>query len=71
MAKHENIEIVGSVFKDYNFQLVCSIEDNLESMDALTFNYQLIKFIQKVANKKGNRYPPRTLNGIVCGLKKH
>ena len=24
-----------------------------------------------MANKKGNRYPPRTLNGIVCRLKKH
>ena len=30
---------VGSVFKDYDFHLVCSVEDNLEYMDALSFNY--------------------------------
>ena len=43
---------VGSVFKDYDFHLVCSVEDNLEDMDALSFNYWLAKFIQEVANKK-------------------
>ena len=26
---------VGSVLKDYDFHLVCSVEDNLEDMDAL------------------------------------
>jgi len=62
---------VGSVFKDYDFHLVCSVEDILEEMDALSFNYWLAKFIQEVANKKGGRYPPRTVYGIVCGLKKH
>ena len=35
------------------------------------FNYWLAKFIQEVANKKGGRYPPRTLYGVVCGLKRH
>ena len=53
----------GSIFKDYDFHLVCSVEDNLEDMDA--------KFIQEVENKKGGRYPRRTLYGIVCGLKRH
>jgi len=62
---------VGSVFKDYNFHLVCSVEDNVEYMDALSFNYWLAKFIQEVANKTGGRCPPRTLYGIVCGLKRH
>ena len=61
---------VGSVFKDYMY-LVCSVEDNLEDMDALTFNHCLAKFIQEVANKKGGHYPPRTLYGIVCRLKRH
>ena len=61
---------VGSVFKDYNFQLVYSVEDNLEHMDALLFNLLLARFIQEVANKKSGRYPP-TLYGIVCGLKRH
>ena len=62
---------VGSVFKDYDFHLVCAVEDNLEDMDALSFNYWLAKLIQEVANKKGGRYPPRTLYGIICGLKRH
>ena len=62
---------VRSVFKDYDFHLVCSVEDNLEDMDALSFNYWLAKFIQEVANKKGSRYSPRMLYGIVCGLKRH
>ena len=30
---------VGSVFKDYDFHLVCSVANNLEDMDALSFNY--------------------------------
>ena len=58
---------VGSVFKDDDFHLVCTVEDYLEDMDALSFN-GLAKFIQEVANKKRGRYPPRTLYGIVCGL---
>jgi len=36
MAKDENIEISGSVLKDYDFHLVCTVEDNLEYMDALS-----------------------------------
>jgi len=58
----------GSIFKDYDFHLVCSVQDNLEDMDALSFNCWLAKFIQEAAKKKGGRYPPRTLYGIVCGL---
>ena len=62
---------VGGVFKDNDFHLVCSVEVNLEDMDALSFNYWLPKLIQEVANKKGGRYPPRKLYGVVCGLKRH
>ena len=36
--KSSDIE-VGSVFKEYDFCLVCSVENNLEDMDALSFNY--------------------------------
>ena len=39
MAKDKNIEIsdldVENVFKDYGFHLACSVEGNLEDMDAL------------------------------------
>lgn len=52
---------VASIFKDYDFHHVCSIGDNLKYMDALSLNYWLAKFIQKVANKKGGRYRPRCM----------
>ena len=74
MTKDENNEISGfrnwKRFQRLRFFLVCSVEDNLEDMEALSFSYWLAKFIQEVANKKGGRYPPRTLYGIVCGLKR-
>ena len=40
-------------------------------MDADTLNYWLSKFVQEVANSKGERYPARTVYGIVCGLRRH
>jgi len=36
---------VGSVFKDYDFHLMCSVKDNLEYMDALSFNYWLVNTV--------------------------
>lgn len=61
----------GSLFKDYDIQHVQSLEERLEDLDSLSLNYWLTKFVQEVANKKGGRYPPRTLYGLVCGLKRH
>ena len=55
---------VGSIFKDYDFHLVCNVEDNVEEMDAVSLNFWLAKFVQEVANKNGGRYPSRTLYGI-------
>ena len=34
---------VGGVLKDYDFHLAGSVEDNLEDMNALPFNYWLAK----------------------------
>jgi len=34
---------------------VCSVQNNLEYMDALSFNFWLAEFIQEVVNKKGRR----------------
>ena len=61
----------GSVFKDYDFHRAQSREEKLEDIDSLSLNYLLAKFVQEVANKNGGRYPPRSLYGIVCGLKQH
>ena len=63
---------VGSVFKDYDFHLVCSVEDNLRSGGYGCFIIQLLAcLIYPGGGKKGGRYPPRMLYGIVCCLKRH
>ena len=59
----------GSVFKDYDFHRVQSLEEKLEDLDSLSLNYWLTKFVQEVADKNGGRYLSRSLYGIVCGLK--
>jgi hypothetical protein len=40
-------------------------------MDALTLNYWLSKFVMEVAKESGERYPPRSIHGIIAGLKRH
>ena len=59
------------MFKGYDLHCVQSLEEKLEDLDSLSLNYLLSKFVQKVANKNCGRYPPRSLYGIVCGLKRH
>ena len=39
----------------------CEIED----MDAISLNYWLMKFGMEVDKDSGERYPPRTVYGIV------
>jgi len=38
-------------------------------MDAVTLNYWLNKFVMEVAKKLGERYPPKTVYGIICGIR--
>ena len=45
----------------------CEIED----LDAISLNYGLTKFVMEVLKDSGERYPPRTVYGIVCGLKRY
>ena len=40
-------------------------------MDAISLKYWLTKFIMEVAKDSGKRYPPRTVYGIVCGVKRY
>ena len=49
---------------------VQELTESIENMVAKSLNYWLCKFVQKVANKSGGRYPSRTLYNIVCGLKR-
>ena len=45
----------------------CEIED----IDAISLNYWLTKFEMEVAKDSGERYPPSTVHGMVCGLKRY
>ncbi|XP_078363943.1 uncharacterized protein LOC144648189 [Oculina patagonica] len=40
-------------------------------MDALSLNYWLSKFVMEVAKKSGERYPPKSVYGIICALKRY
>ena len=39
-------------------------------MDALTLNYWLSKFVLEMAKSSKYPYPPKTLNQIVCGIRR-
>ena len=39
-------------------------------MSALSVNSRLMKFVQEVAKPSKERYPPRTLYGIVAGIRR-
>ena len=46
----------GSMFREYDLQLVQSLEEKLEDLDSLSLNYWLTKFVKEVANKNGRRF---------------
>ncbi|XP_068723066.1 uncharacterized protein [Montipora capricornis] len=60
----------GGLFKEYNLHKVQSLEIPLLQMDALSVNYWLTKFVQEVAKPSKERYPPKTIYQIVCGLRR-
>ena len=43
----------------------------LEHMSANSLNFWLCKFICEVAKQTGERYPPKTLYLLVCGINRH
>ena len=43
----------------------------IEVMDTTSLNYWLRRFVMEVVKDSGKTYPPRTVYGIVCGLKRH
>ena len=61
----------GGVFKDYDLHKVATLSTGIEGMDALSLNYWLSKFVMEVAKKTGERYPAKTIYGIVCGIRRH
>ena len=66
-----NVEVSG-LFKDYDFNLVESLDTSLIEMIALrSLNYWPSKFVQEVAKSSSERYPPRTVNGIIAGIRRY
>ena len=61
----------GGLFKGYDLHKVAQLSTSIEEMDALTLNYWLSKFVMEVAKKSGERYPPKTIYGIVCGIRRY
>ena len=63
----------GGLSKDYELHKVNPVSCEVEDMDAISLNYWLTKFVMEVAKIKdsGERYPPRIVCGIVCGVKRH
>ena len=61
----------GGLFKDYELHKVTPVSCEIEGMDAISLNYWLTKFVMEVAKDSGERYPPRTVYGVVCGVKRH
>jgi len=58
----------GGMFKDYDLPKVGVLLTRIEDVDGLSLNYRLSKFVMEVAKKSGERYPPKTVYGIVCGI---
>ena len=59
-------------FKDYyELHKVQPFSNDLESMDTCPLNCWLRQFVQEVANAEGEKYPARTLYGIICGTRRH
>ena len=61
----------GGVFKDYELHKVCALIADIAAMDVLSLNYWLSKFVMEVAKKSGESYPPKSVYGIICSLKRH
>ena len=61
----------GGLFKGYDLHKVVQLSTSIEEMDAVTLNYWLSKFVMEVAKKSGDRYPPKTFYGIVCGIRRY
>ena len=60
----------GGLFKGYDLHKVAQLSTSIEEMDAVTLNYWLSKFVMEVTKKSGERYPPKTVYGIVCGIRR-
>ena len=59
----------GGLFNGCDLHKIAQLSTSIEEMDAVTLNYWLSKFVMEVAKKSGERYPPKTVYGIICGIR--
>lgn len=55
----------GGLFKDYDLHKVTAVSADIAGMDAPSLNYWLCKFVMEVSIKSGERYPPKSVYGII------
>ena len=55
----------------FDCQKVQNLDTKIVNMTTETLNFWLSRFIQEVVKANGERYPARTLYGIVCGLNRY
>ena len=61
---------VGGAFKEYELHKVQPLTVPVTGMHGLTLNYWLSKFVQEVVKSSKHPYPLKTLNQIVCGIRR-
>ena len=69
LIKVPNVEVSG-LFKDYDFLVQSLNTSQLIETNALSLNYWLSKFVQEIAKSSSERYPPRTVYGIIAGVRR-
>ncbi len=55
----------------FDCQKVQNLDTNIVNITTETQNFWLSRFSQEVVKANGERYPARTLYGIVCGLNRY
>ena len=61
----------GGLFKDYELHKVNPVSCEIDDVDAISRNFCPTKFVMEVTKYSGEKYLPRTVYGILCGLKRH
>ena len=69
LVKVPIVEVAG-LSKTYDFHQVESLATPLVEMSVLSINYWLIKFVQEVVKASREHYPPKTLHGIIAGIRR-
>ena len=69
LVKVPIVEVAG-LLKTYDFHLVESLDTPLVKTSVLYINYWLTKFVQEVAEPSKEHYSPKTLYGIIAGIRR-